>query len=181
MAPRAARAPARRSPPAAATFLLLLALALPAPAVLASSSPPTSPPSSWNTKLGGKPRRPAQIGTSFVQTSFWDLEADAGGGKTTCETVVERSLGYGTDAIAIVLTVEARGYENGLEQFFYKGESVVLVSFLSFLFFRRHSSFRFCERLFFPVLFRRRTKNQKQLAHPKTTQKHTKHPPKTPP
>ena len=105
------------APPAAA--LLLLCLLLPAALAADLASPP---PSNFNQRLGGRPRRPAHIGTSFIQTSLGDLEGDAGGGKTTCQVVVDRSKGYGTKAIAIVLTVEARGYElAGLEQFFYKG------------------------------------------------------------
>lgn len=104
-------------------LLLLLALALALVPTLALASPP---PSNFNPSLGGRPRRPSQIGTSFIQTSLVDLEnedaAGDGSGRTACEIVVDRSRGYNTDALAIVLTVEARGYERaGLEQYFYKG------------------------------------------------------------
>jgi len=111
-------------PPRAAAALPLLLLLLAAAALLpaAHAAAPTPPPPGFDQRLGGRPRRPAQIGTSVVQTSLWDLEGDAGGGRSVCETVVDRSVGYGTTAIALVLTVEARGYEGGLEQYFYKGE-----------------------------------------------------------
>jgi hypothetical protein len=115
----------RRLPSAAAPAPLFVLLCLLLAPLAAPAAPAASPPPGFNQKLGNRPRRPAQIGTSFIQTSFWDLEADIGGGKTTCETVVDRSQGFNTKAIAVVLTVEARGYEGGLEQFFYKGKRVV--------------------------------------------------------
>lgn len=103
-------------------FLLASAASL-ALALASPTAPPASAPPNFSQKLGGRPRRPAQIGTSLVQTSLWDFEGDAGNGKTTCEVVVDRSKGYNTKALAIVLTVEARGYETaGLDQYFYKGE-----------------------------------------------------------
>ena len=48
---------------------------------------------------------PSEITTSVIQTSFRDLEADIGGGMTTCHTLIERSKGFNQRKMNFVLTV----------------------------------------------------------------------------
>ena len=65
-------------------------------------------------------RVPTEVSSSVIQVNFRDLEADVGGGRTMCETIVFSSRSYGSTKINFVLTINSEGTEKAIYRYFYK-------------------------------------------------------------
>jgi len=62
---------------------------------------------------------PSEVSNSVIQVGFRDLEADNGGGRTLCETVVANSRKYAAVKLNFVLTINAEGTDKAFTRYYY--------------------------------------------------------------